>query len=262
MTSVLSAEISGNGPPLLAVHASGMSSRQWVRLARDAHAQFTVHAVDLLGVGKTPLSDPSAYSLDLEVSALVSTLATLPAPAVLVGHSYGAMVALEAALRSPRLVRAMVLYEPVIVHLARETGSAQARSEIAAIHTLMQVPITESYEPWLQGFIDWWNGPGAYASLPAPTRAQYLSTAHEAHRQAGAVSQCTVTLERLRTLEIPTLFLTGNLSPACARESAQKASDAMPDAQLLALEGMGHMGPLTHATQVHRALFHFVHSQA
>jgi pimeloyl-ACP methyl ester carboxylesterase len=233
-----------------------MSSRQFARFARDASARYRVYAPDLLGVGQTPLPD-GPYTLEREVSALVRMFESLPEPAFVFGHSYGGLVAMEAALRAPSRIRAMVLYEPVVVVLASRHGSDEARAQVAAIGAGMGLDTTVDFSSWIEFFIDWWNGPGFYRSLPAPTRAQYLATAPEAHRQATCVPTATVSVEALRRLEIPTLLLTGTTSPTSARESAELAADALPQGALRRFEGAGHMGPLTHAPAVNAAVLEF-----
>jgi pimeloyl-ACP methyl ester carboxylesterase len=246
----------GVGPAIVTLHASGMSSRQWARFARDASPSYTVYAADLLGAGRTPLGD-EPHSLAREVDALLALLDSIAEPVSVFAHSYGGLVALEAALRAPERFRSLALFEPVIVVLAQAHGSPEARAQVAAINTLMARDTSDQYAFWLEGFIDWWNGPGFYRSLPAPTREQYLSTAHEAHRQALVVPTATVTVEALKSLTIPTLFLTGDTSPAAARESAQLACDAMRNARIQRFDGAGHMAPLTHASLVNAAVLAF-----
>jgi pimeloyl-ACP methyl ester carboxylesterase len=256
----LAATAVGSGAPLVTLHASGMSSRQFGKLAAEAQASFTVHGADLLGVGRTPMPEERPYSLEAETDALLALLASLGEPAFVFGHSFGGLVALEAALREPARVRALALFEPVIMVLAERSGSERARAEIARIEEATTLDVRQGLEPWLEWFIDWWNGPGFYRGLPEPARAQFLATAHEAHRQAGVVMTSTVSEARLRELSVPTLFLTGETSPAAARESASLAQRFMPRASLVTVRGAGHMGPLTHAAAVNAEVLRFFRS--
>lgn len=256
LTAPLVAEAAGSGPSVITLHASGMSSRQWARFVRDAAPRYRIFSADLLGVGRTPLGD-APYSLAREADALIALIDRMDRPVSIFAHSFGGLVAMEAALRAPEKIRSMALFEPVIVVLAREAGSPEARAQIAAINTLMARDVRDGYAHWLEGFIDWWNGPGFFQTLSAPAREQYLSTAHEAHRQAGVVPSSTLTVDALKSLTIPTLFLTGDTSPEAARESAKIAADAMPNATLQRVEGAGHMAPLTHATIVNGAVLAF-----
>lgn len=95
--------------PVLLIHGAGASSAIWMmalaRLARGGHAV----AIDLPGHGPTPADE---YPLGIAgyrdaVGVLAATLCL--GPSVLVGHSMGALVAIEAALAWPDKVRALVL---------------------------------------------------------------------------------------------------------------------------------------------------------
>lgn len=252
----LVAEPVGSGPAVIALHASGMSSRQFARFTKDAGGRYTVYAADLLGVGRTPLE--GAYSLAREADALLSLARSLPEPPRVFAHSYGGLVAMEALLREPSAFRAMALFEPVVVVLAMRHGSDEAKEQRARIETLMREDVSGGdYSRWIEGFIDWWNGAGFYRSLPAAAQAQYLSTAAEAHRQATEVPRSTVTVEALAKVTVPALFLTGESSPTAARESAAIAARAMPNGSIERIPGAGHMAPLTHASAVNAAVLRF-----
>lgn len=213
---------------------------------------------DLLGVGATAMPVDRAYSLEAEVDGLLALLASVDEPAFVFGHSFGGLVAIEAALRAPERFRALALFEPVVVVLADRDGSDAAKAEVEKIGELMKTLVDDGYARWMELFIDWWNGPWFFRSLPDAQKAQQLATAHEAWRQAGVVMQSTVTTEKLSGLDVRTLFLTGTTSPTSARESARIAADAMPRASLDIIEGAGHMAPLTHGPTVNaKVLAHF-----
>jgi lipase len=76
------------------------------RLADSHH----VLAPDLLGHGASPAEPP--WDADAQLAAILETVGR--APALLVGHSYGARLALELAAREPSLVERLVLLDPAI----------------------------------------------------------------------------------------------------------------------------------------------------
>jgi pimeloyl-ACP methyl ester carboxylesterase len=97
---------------VLLVHGAGASSAIWMmamaRLARASH----VVAIDLPGHGPSPLPEGGVPALGIEayrdaVGMLAGTLCL--GPSLLVGHSMGALVALEAALAWPDKVRGLLL---------------------------------------------------------------------------------------------------------------------------------------------------------
>lgn len=258
-------------PPLVLLHASGMTSRQFARLTTAAEGTFTVTAPDLQGVGQTPLPDEAVHgpwTLDSEVRALLALLSSLPAPACVFGHSFGGLVAIEAALREPTRFAALCLYEPVIVSLMGSTGSAEARAEVARITELMAIPVNNDDDDddgdgagfgamWVRGFVDWWNGPGAFDRLPEAARQLALDQALVSHRHVASMALAHVSVDTLRTLPVKTHFMIGTTSPAAARESVQLASATMPHATLEVIDGAGHMGPLTHAAIVNERVLSF-----
>jgi pimeloyl-ACP methyl ester carboxylesterase len=103
-------------PPVLLLHGLGSNARYWDRLARNLGAQRLI-ALDLRGHGLTgrPPKAPDlagGYSMDalLDDAAFVIGELGLEAP-VVVGHSWGATVALELVGTRPGLGSALVFID-------------------------------------------------------------------------------------------------------------------------------------------------------
>jgi pimeloyl-ACP methyl ester carboxylesterase len=98
--------------PVVLVHGGGASSAIWMMaMARIARAAYVV-AIDLPGHGPSPAPAGGVAALSITgyrdaVGELAATLCL--GPSVLVGHSMGALVAMEAALAWPDKVRGLVL---------------------------------------------------------------------------------------------------------------------------------------------------------
>src|SRR5205085_11481698 len=84
---------------------------RWAPLLPALDERFTVHAVDRRGRGAS--GDDRDYAIEREFEDVAAVVDAIGGPVHLLGHSYGALCALEAALRSDRL-RSLVLYEPPI----------------------------------------------------------------------------------------------------------------------------------------------------
>src|SRR5690606_31924479 len=89
-------------------------------------------------------------------------------PLMLIGHSYGAAVALIAALEQPRRVRALALYEPTLFSLLdaespppNEADGIRATAERAAVALDAGNPAQAAAH-----FIDYWMEPGAFTGMP------------------------------------------------------------------------------------------------
>ncbi len=124
----------GDGPPLLLLHATLSSSRQLRALASELAERFSVVSVDRRGSG---MSASAARAVPIDVATHIDDLVALAraealGPAVVVGHSYGACVALELAARQPALVAAVFAYEPPYGPLAPPGRNSTWRRSPAA----------------------------------------------------------------------------------------------------------------------------------
>jgi pimeloyl-ACP methyl ester carboxylesterase len=101
-----------SGPPLVFLHGIAGSWQEYAPFFRHFTAAWHVYACDLRGHGRSSRSD-GAYALTDYVSDIASILRRqFREPAVLVGHSLGAMTALGTAALLPERVRALVLLDP------------------------------------------------------------------------------------------------------------------------------------------------------
>lgn len=108
----------GHGPAVVCLHANASTSSQWRDLIERLAPTYHVLAPDSYGSGKSPdWPSDRVISLRDEVEFIEPVLARAGSPFVLIGHSYGAAIALLAALKNPRRIRALVLYEPTLFSL-------------------------------------------------------------------------------------------------------------------------------------------------
>jgi pimeloyl-ACP methyl ester carboxylesterase len=108
----------GAGPGVICLHANASSSSQWRGLMDRLAPRFHVRATDGFGAGKSPpWPVDRVLGLHDEVALLDPVFAAAGDGLLLVGHSYGAAVALKATSMQPRRVRALALYEPTLFGL-------------------------------------------------------------------------------------------------------------------------------------------------
>ncbi|SOC58057.1 alpha/beta fold hydrolase [Ornithinimicrobium cerasi] len=111
-----------SGQPVVLVHGIGVGARYYQPLARVLARTCDVHVLELPGFGAAPRPD-EALSIEAHADHVLDHLrsAGLDRP-VLVGHSMGAQVVVEAALRGGDLVGPVVAMGPVVDPLARSAG--------------------------------------------------------------------------------------------------------------------------------------------
>jgi pimeloyl-ACP methyl ester carboxylesterase len=105
-----------DGPPLVLLAAYGATSAEWNPLAHDLAADHRVYAVDVPGDPGRSVADGPAIESPAQLRRwLASVLSGLGLDAAhLVGHSYGAWIALDFALGEPARVSGLTLLDPTM----------------------------------------------------------------------------------------------------------------------------------------------------
>ncbi len=99
----------GSGSPLILVHGASVDSTFWLPVVPALANAHRVLSMDRRGRGDS--GDHPEYEIEKEFSDLAGLIDSIGEPVDVVGHSFGALCALEAALLT-RNVRRIVAYEP------------------------------------------------------------------------------------------------------------------------------------------------------
>jgi pimeloyl-ACP methyl ester carboxylesterase len=255
---MLAMDSRGEGTPVVLLHSSGMSRRQWRRLAVELSARHTVRSLDFLGSGENPPWPAGApFDFHLDVAAVAEVVRAQREPVHLVGHSYGGLVALTLAREQPALVRSIAVYDPVAFGVLY--GEPVDDAGVAALAEAAHQPASGGAavggsEAWLQAFVDYWTGPGAWRAMPEPSRAEFLRIGPQVYAEVHSLLADRTHAERYSVIHAPALLLGGERSPTAARELLARLARALPAATLQFVSGAGHMGPLTHAGEVCAAI--------
>jgi pimeloyl-ACP methyl ester carboxylesterase len=243
----------GSGAPVVLLHSGGLSSRQWGRLGEQLAVKHRVLAPDFIGYGRSsawPEGELFHFVLDaLAVEALVDQVGE---PVHLVGHSYGGFMGFLTALHRPRLVRSVAAFEPVAFGVLHSSGDAVGLSSLVAanVDALLRDTAVGGQEPWLRAFVDYWNEEGAWDRLSEPARGSFRAVGWKLFGEVRSLLLDRTPHQAYATLSIPTLLMSGAVSPVAARRVVAVLGEAIPGARVRTVEGAGHMGPLTHAAEV------------
>ncbi|NUO54934.1 MAG: alpha/beta hydrolase [Polyangiaceae bacterium] len=247
----------GEGPPVLLVHGTGLTSRYWSPLAAMLAERFRATTVDLLGYGETSLWEGGdAFHFHADRDVVIAALEHAGEPSHVVGHSYGGLLALQAALARPDLVRSLALYEPVafsVLHSAHHRAGLEDLNREGRGETMMNLA-TGGDEAWLRMFVDYWNGAGAFDNMTQLARAGLLATGRKAFLEVRSNLLDRTTHDDYAKIAAPTLLLCGADSPMAAKATVEVLAGAMPNAERKVIEGAGHLGPFTHGDAVGRAI--------
>ena len=251
----------GRGPGVLCLHSNASSSSQWRQLSHLLSDRYRVLAVDGYGVGQSPEWPVGrAMRLSDEVDLAAPAIALAGDRFHVVGHSYGAAVAVKLALVHPARVRSLVLYEPTLFHLV--AGADPAASPAAGIwHAANDAADAVARGDSLaaaERFIDFWMGPGSWAAMPPARQPAVAGSMRNAKGWRDVTFADNLDLEALRTLQVPVLLLWGDRSPESALSVVRVLQDSLPQLTLAPQPGLGHMGPITDAQRINQQIAEFI----
>jgi len=225
----------GAGPALLLVHGALLNgSLSWGAVMPKLAERFTVYAMDRRG--RAPSGDAEAYSIASESDDIVRVVGEIGAPVVVLAHSYGALVMLD-ALDRLRNVSHLILYEPpftaedarpdsgaVLEKLDRALAAGD-REQLAMTFLTEQVRVPAD---------------GVERMKASPIWPIVLQIAPTLARESRAVNAYHPFTERLANWTIPTTVLLGSATTGLLRDAAYFVRDAIPGCRLVMLEGQGH----------------------
>jgi pimeloyl-ACP methyl ester carboxylesterase len=251
----------GSGPAVVCLHSSASSSGQWRSLMQRLADRFRVIAADLYGAGKTaPWPQARSMRLDDELALLQPVFEAAGERFHLVGHSFGGAVALKAALSERGRLLSLVLYEPVLfsVLVADAPHSPAAREILAVRDDTTQLVDAGQLVAAAQRFVDYWIGAGTWAATPPARQAALAASMPSVIPEWHAAFNEPTPLLAFAAVDVPTLLLTGTRSTASARAVVRLLASVLPSVHVEAVEGVGHMAPLTHPERINPLIEQFL----
>jgi len=249
------------GDNVICLHSSMSSSRQWEGLVQRLQHTYNVITPDLLGYGNaTQWAAGVAPSLDREVELLADIVDELDGPIHLVGHSYGGAVAIRAAQVFGERVTSLTLYEPVVFDaLFGRESSAEACLEIIRLVEEIQADYRSGdLFHAAKRFIDYWSETGVWEAMPVHKQFKLSAQVPTVLANFKAVTTEANALTKLASMKVPTLYLSGQESPATMQAITALMKLEMPNAVRHRFNGMGHMGPVTHGDIVNARIEKFI----
>lgn len=236
----LTALDAGSGPNVLVVHPGGGNATTWDGVTRRLTDGFRV-----VGMHRR-IYAPGAeialpHSMAVEAADVVAVARRLDAPVLLVGHSSGAVAALEAALLAPAAFAGLFLYEPPLPTRELIAGEAGRRARAA----LDAGDPVEAMRIHMRDIVRMPAGVVDEMFADARVRAAFGAQAAAQIADDEAVDALGVGVDRFAALDLPATLLEGDLSPAHLRERLADLAAALPDARVVTLPGQGHIAHLT-----------------
>lgn len=225
--------LGGVGTPLLLVHGTTGDHLTWAPVVAALERHFSVWVIDRRGRGHS--GDAADYTLECECEDLVAVIDAIGGSVHVIGHSFGGLCALEAALLTPNIGQ-LILYEPPL-SLVGSGWSSEIDAQMGAL--LDAGNREEALLLFLCNVIK--TPPHEVASMQAgPNWQGRVAAAHTIHRELQSIDRYVFDPLRFRAMLTPTLLLLGSESHSRRHSIAKTLNQTLPNSRITILQGQQH----------------------
>lgn len=232
----------GSGEPVVFIHGAISDFRTWADQFEALSADYRVISYSRRGHYPNEKETDPDYTRAAHTADLIGFLKALKLEnAHLVGHSYGASIALMAALQESELIGSLILGEPSpFPSLFDEEGLALLSEQKAGFEKAMSLAEKGDREAAIREFLHTVIGIDAFGLLPAERRAVVLDNADTLLPMLRSYYNSPLKREELKNLEVPTMFITGEISPVISRFNNKTIDRYLPNSKIAVLKCASH----------------------
>lgn len=235
-------EETGEGTPILLIHPAGATASTWGAATDELARIGRVVAYDRRGYARSggePARVISTHTAD--AAAILENLHT--APAVVVGTSAGATIAIDLAVRRPALVQVVVAHEAAW-RACRHLPNVSQATAIARIGWLaLRGRHGDAAETLLRAAYSYRDGGTAWDAFPEAWRQAGRDNARAALRDFRNSIGNYPSPTDLATIKVPVVCSYGARSPDNIVRLTRSLAAATPTATTQRIEGAGHAAP-------------------
>lgn len=247
-------ELGTGDPAVIFVHGVGMNRNVWGPQLLDLSKNSRTIAYDVLGHGGSPLP-PKGAKLDDYSAQLLRFLDDLGIDsAAIVGHSMGALIALEFALSNPDRVNALVALNAVYKRTPSQRAAVAARAKQMKSESVMAIQ-EQTINRWfdqteiekkamlVENIRSWLANANIYG----------YSTTYEVFSTADRTL-----IDRLGSLQSKALYITGELDPNSTPEMSRQLAAESTHGSYVVIAGERHMMAYVSPKTVNPILAEFI----
>ncbi len=248
-------DFDANGKVVLLIHGSGQNHLTWILQSRYlAHRGFSILAPDFPGHGLS--SGEPLTSVEDQAEWIIQLLESLSANEyALVGHSQGALVSLETAIRAPDKARCLCL-----------------------IAAAMSIPVNDylidASEQAVQKAVNlmtsWGHGSGAHMydnTMPGHSFLEYGRRIMGSNNRNALLTDLTACNDykngenAANQINQPTLCILAEEDKMTPVRYGQAMVEKIKNTEVIVIEKAGHILPAEKPREVNKALYAFLNSR-
>lgn len=245
---------SGDGETVVLIHGVGMNRSVWAPQVDALTGRFRVIVYDMLGHGGSalPSAAPTLAEYASQLERLLDALGV--GAAHVVGHSMGALVALEFALTRPSRTVSVIALNAVYDRTPAQRAAVMNRAA-----TLDDAPPAAGVDATLSR----WFGdpvPSHLTQAAQSVRSLLLSVNPVGYARTYQLFACSddAHVGRLARLAMPALFLTGECDPNSSPAMSRAMAAAAPDGRAEVIASARHMMNVTDPAGVNERMLAFL----
>jgi 3-oxoadipate enol-lactonase len=247
-------EVDGRGDPVVFVHGLGGTSNTFTAML-GAFAGFRCIRPDLPGSGRSP-RPYEPLSIATMAAAIGDVLRTMAgAPAHLVGHSMGTLVAQHVAAAAPEQVRSVSLFGPIIA--PAETTRQRLRERAAIARREGMAAIADAVAS---------SGLSSSTRVTSPVTVAFVRESHMRQDPEGFAQSCEALADgqgaELRLIRCPVLVATGDEDAIAPPSIARTLADKLKGARVKIFDRCGHWTPLERPLECGKLAADFIRAHA
>jgi pimeloyl-ACP methyl ester carboxylesterase len=232
----------GHGVPIILIHPAGSTASTWGSVTAELARIGRVITYDRRGYARSggePVRSMSTHTID--AATILGSLRT--PPAVVVGTSAGAAIAVDLAVRRPDLVRITVAHE-FPWRYARHRPTLSQVAALARIELLtLRGRHRDAAEVLLRSAYTYRDGGSAWDAFPEEWRRAGRDNAKPALADFRNSIATYPSASDLGTVNVPVVCTYGARSPRNMARLVESLAAAIPTARAQEIEGAGHAAP-------------------
>jgi 3-oxoadipate enol-lactonase len=235
-------EEAGEGDAILLIHPAGATAATWGAVREELARLGRVITYDRRGYARSggePVRSTARHTAD--AATLLESLDV--APAVVVGTSAGAAIAVDLAVRRPDLVGAVVAHEFPWRYSRHPPSASQAVAILKIGSYALAGRQAEAVEALLRSAYAYRDGGSAWDAFPEAWRRTARENAGAALADFRNSIGVYPSAAELATVAVPVVCSHGARSPCNMARLVRSLASAIPGADVRELEGAGHAAP-------------------
>jgi pimeloyl-ACP methyl ester carboxylesterase len=249
----------GEGPTLVLLHGNGVLANDFEHsgLLDRAAEHYRVIAFDRPGFGYSERPRSKVWTPQAQARLLRHALQELDVEsAIVLGHSWGTLVALSMALEAPDYVRGLVLLSGYYYPSLRLDSPLASGPAIPVVGDLMRYTVSPlltrmMWRPLTKRVFAPMPVPDAFHAMPPWMALRPSQLRASAAESAMMVPAAMSLAKRYPELKVPAVIVAGTRDKIVdVGHNAERLNERIPDSELQLQPGVGHMTHYAHPEQV------------